>query len=145
MIFGIDGGYVRSWHDKNANFEMIAGKSFSKNSATKRFGFVQKIYAAATICKRFGPVPVADNRGRLDTQVGVQFLVEILAQRFAQCSFERMLGMKCLLMQDIPLPHRKAADPQAHVIEATERVANDQVEQGDRQLQKTESPGKFTG
>lgn len=39
---GIDGGYVRNWHKKNTNFEVVAGKSFSKTKASKRFCFVQK-------------------------------------------------------------------------------------------------------
>ena len=43
MVVGIDGGYVRNWHDKKTNFEVIAGKSFSKSVDTKRFGFVQKV------------------------------------------------------------------------------------------------------
>lgn len=45
MVVGIDGGYLRSWHGKTTNFEVIAGKSFSKQTATRRFGFVQKIDA----------------------------------------------------------------------------------------------------
>ncbi len=43
MTVGIDGGYVRNWHEKNTNFEIIAGKSFSKTQSSKRFGFVQKM------------------------------------------------------------------------------------------------------
>ena len=43
MVVGIDGGYVRNWHEKNTNFEIIAGKSYSKEVAAKHFGFVQKI------------------------------------------------------------------------------------------------------
>ncbi len=30
MVVSIDGGYVRNWEQKNTNFEIIAGKSFSK-------------------------------------------------------------------------------------------------------------------
>lgn len=43
MIVGIDGGYVRSCSDKQSNFEIIVGKSFSKTKSAKRFGFVQTI------------------------------------------------------------------------------------------------------
>ncbi|MGD9108310.1 MAG: ISKra4 family transposase [Gammaproteobacteria bacterium] len=43
MTVGIDGGYVRNWHQKNTNFEIIAGKSFSKTKNAKRFGLVQKM------------------------------------------------------------------------------------------------------
>ena len=43
MTVGIDGGYVRNWHEKNTNFEVIAGKSFSTTQPSKQFGFVQKI------------------------------------------------------------------------------------------------------
>ncbi len=43
LVVGIDGGYVRNWHHKKTNFEVIVGKSFSKEVAAKRFGFVQKI------------------------------------------------------------------------------------------------------
>jgi len=38
---GLDGGYVRNWNEKKTNFEVIAGKSFSKSKPNKRFGFVQ--------------------------------------------------------------------------------------------------------
>ncbi len=41
MVVGIDGGYVRNWHEKNTNFEVVAGKSLSKVIASKRFGLVQ--------------------------------------------------------------------------------------------------------
>jgi hypothetical protein len=43
ITVGIDGGYVRSWSDKKANFEVIIGKSFSETKAAKRFGFVQTL------------------------------------------------------------------------------------------------------
>ncbi len=43
MTVGIDGGYVRNWHEKNTHLEVIAGKSFSKTQTAKRFGFVQTI------------------------------------------------------------------------------------------------------
>lgn len=43
MTVGIDGGYVCNWHEKNTNFEVIAGKSFSTPQLSKQFGFVQKI------------------------------------------------------------------------------------------------------
>jgi len=42
MVVGIDGGYLRNWHDRKKNFEIIAGKSFSKNVEAKRFGLVQQ-------------------------------------------------------------------------------------------------------
>ena len=29
VIVGIDGGYVRNWHDKKRNFEVIVGKSMA--------------------------------------------------------------------------------------------------------------------
>jgi hypothetical protein len=41
IVLGIDGGYVRNWHEKNTNFEVVVGKSMSKEIETKRFGFVQ--------------------------------------------------------------------------------------------------------
>ena len=43
LTVGLDGGYVRQWRDKNKNFEVIVGKSFSKTKSAKRFGFVQSI------------------------------------------------------------------------------------------------------
>lgn len=43
MTVGIDGGYLRRWHNKNKNFEVIAGKSFSATKSAKRFGFVQAV------------------------------------------------------------------------------------------------------
>ncbi len=42
LTVGIDGGYVRNWHEKKTNFEVVAGKSFSKTKEAMRFGFVQK-------------------------------------------------------------------------------------------------------
>ena len=41
LVVGIDGGYVRSCKDRKSNFEVIVGKSFSKNKPAKRFGLVQ--------------------------------------------------------------------------------------------------------
>ena len=43
ITVGIDGGYLRNWHEKNTNFEVIAGKSYSKTIRAKRFGFIQTI------------------------------------------------------------------------------------------------------
>ena len=43
LTVGIDGGYLRNWHAKNTNFEVIAGKSYSKTQTSKRFGFIQSI------------------------------------------------------------------------------------------------------
>lgn len=47
VTVGIDGGYVRSWTDRPANFEVIVGKSVvepeedgSEGGPTRRFGFV---------------------------------------------------------------------------------------------------------
>jgi len=42
ITVGIDGGYLKNWHQKNTNFEIIAGKSFSKTQSSSRFGFVQR-------------------------------------------------------------------------------------------------------
>jgi len=41
ITVGIDGGYVKNWREKNTNFEIIVGKSFSEDLSTKRFGMVQ--------------------------------------------------------------------------------------------------------
>lgn len=43
LVVGIDGGYVRNWNDKQSNFEVIIGKSFSKTKSAKRFGMVQSM------------------------------------------------------------------------------------------------------
>ncbi len=43
LTVGIDGGYVRDWHKKHTNFEVIVGKSLSPTHATKRLGFVQTL------------------------------------------------------------------------------------------------------
>ena len=43
ITIGIDGGYLKNWKNRNNNFEIIAGKSFSKSQPPKRFGFIQKI------------------------------------------------------------------------------------------------------
>jgi hypothetical protein len=42
ITVGIDGGYLKSWKRRSNNFEIIAGKSFSKTQSPKRFGFIQK-------------------------------------------------------------------------------------------------------
>lgn len=42
MVVGIDGGYLRNWHDRKKNFEIIAGEAFSKTVQAKRFGLVQQ-------------------------------------------------------------------------------------------------------
>ncbi|WP_115264650.1 hypothetical protein [Fluoribacter dumoffii] len=34
---------MRHWYAKNTNFEVIAGKSYSKTKRAKRFGFIQSI------------------------------------------------------------------------------------------------------
>ncbi|MGX5805196.1 hypothetical protein ACWGS9_28715 [Bradyrhizobium sp. Arg314] len=40
VTIGIDGGYVRSWTDRLANFEVIVGKSVPEEGPVRRFGFV---------------------------------------------------------------------------------------------------------
>ncbi|MDX8448653.1 ISKra4 family transposase [Mesorhizobium captivum] len=39
VTIGIDGGYVRSWTDRPANFEVIVGKSVPEEGPVRRFGF----------------------------------------------------------------------------------------------------------
>ena len=34
VIVGIDGGYVRNWHDKKRNFEVMVGKSMAEGAMT---------------------------------------------------------------------------------------------------------------
>ena len=43
MSIGIDGGYVRSWHKRKKNFEIIVGKSVPESGDIKCFGLVQNI------------------------------------------------------------------------------------------------------
>ena len=40
VTVGIDGGYVRSWANRPANFEVIVGKSVPEDGPIRRFGFV---------------------------------------------------------------------------------------------------------
>lgn len=40
VTVGIDGGYVRSWANRPANFEVIVGKSVPEDGPVRRFGFV---------------------------------------------------------------------------------------------------------
>ena len=40
VIVGIDGGYVRNWHDKKRNFEVIVGKSMASGCNDRYFGLV---------------------------------------------------------------------------------------------------------
>ena len=41
IVVGIDGGYVRSWDDKQNHFEVVVGKSIPEDRADRYFGFVQ--------------------------------------------------------------------------------------------------------
>jgi hypothetical protein len=41
MIVGIDGGYVRNWHDKKRNFEVLVGKCMPEDREARYFGLVQ--------------------------------------------------------------------------------------------------------
>jgi hypothetical protein len=41
IIVGMDGGFVRGWKDRTAQFEVIAGKSVPENRGDRYFGFVQ--------------------------------------------------------------------------------------------------------
>jgi len=43
LIVGMDGGYVRSTHDKHKNFEVVVGKVYSETKSAKRFGLVQSL------------------------------------------------------------------------------------------------------
>ena len=43
ITVGIDGGYLKEWHKKNNNFEIIVGKSYSATQSAKRFGMVDTI------------------------------------------------------------------------------------------------------
>jgi hypothetical protein len=40
VIVGIDGGYLRNWHDKKRNFEVIVGKSLGTGRNDRYFGLV---------------------------------------------------------------------------------------------------------
>jgi hypothetical protein len=40
VIVGIDGGYLRNWHDKKRNFEVIVGKSLATGCNDRYFGLV---------------------------------------------------------------------------------------------------------
>jgi hypothetical protein len=41
IIVGVDGGYVRNWHDKKHNFEVLVGKSVTGQGDGRYFGLVQ--------------------------------------------------------------------------------------------------------
>ena len=41
VIVGIDGGYLRNWHDKKKNFEVIVGKSMAEDRDDRYFGLVR--------------------------------------------------------------------------------------------------------
>src|SRR4051812_27285473 len=41
VIVGIDGGYVRNWHDKKHNFEVVVGESMAADRDDRYFGLVQ--------------------------------------------------------------------------------------------------------
>jgi hypothetical protein len=40
-VVGIDGGYVRNWHDKKHNFEVIVGRSMAAGRDDRCFGLVR--------------------------------------------------------------------------------------------------------
>jgi hypothetical protein len=46
VIVGIDGGYLRDWHDKKRNFEVIVGKSMVEDRDDRYFGLVRSQDAA---------------------------------------------------------------------------------------------------
>jgi hypothetical protein len=46
VIVGIDGGYLRNWHDKRKNFEVIVGKSMTEDRDDCYFGLVRSQDAA---------------------------------------------------------------------------------------------------
>src|SRR5689334_20497287 len=41
IIVGLDGGYVRNWHDKKRNFEVMVGKSLAPGRESRYFGLVR--------------------------------------------------------------------------------------------------------
>ena len=41
VVVGIDGGYVRNWHEKKRRFKVVVGKSIVKNQSDRYFGLVQ--------------------------------------------------------------------------------------------------------
>jgi hypothetical protein len=41
IIVGVDGGYVRNWHDKKHNFEVLVGKALPEAGSSRYFGLVQ--------------------------------------------------------------------------------------------------------
>jgi hypothetical protein len=41
VIVGIDGGYVRNWHDKKHNFEVVVGKCMAADRDDRYFGLVR--------------------------------------------------------------------------------------------------------
>jgi hypothetical protein len=46
VIVGIDGGYLRNWHDKQKKFEVIVGKSMAEDRDDRHFGLVRSQDAA---------------------------------------------------------------------------------------------------
>jgi hypothetical protein len=46
VIVGIDGGYLRNWHDKRKKFEVIVGKSMAEDRDDRYFGLVRNQDAA---------------------------------------------------------------------------------------------------
>jgi hypothetical protein len=46
IIVGIDGGYLRNWHDKQKKFEVVVGKSTAEDRDDRYFGLVRSQDAA---------------------------------------------------------------------------------------------------
>jgi hypothetical protein len=43
IIVGLDGGYLRNWHDKQKKFEVLVGKSVPEERDNRSFGLVQTV------------------------------------------------------------------------------------------------------
>ena len=83
VIVGIDGGYVRNWHDKKHNFEVIVGKSMPEDRDHRYFGLVdsQDDAARAPALRGSAPGPAGDQPVTMLTDGGdsVRALAGVMA------------------------------------------------------------------
>jgi hypothetical protein len=54
VIVGIDGGYLRNWHDKRKKFEVIVGKSMAEDRDDRYFGRSQDAAPERRFCQVLG-------------------------------------------------------------------------------------------
>jgi len=66
IVVGLDGGYIRSWEEKKAHFEVVAGKSMPRDRPDKVFAFVNTC-ESAKIMERYKRKSKNENHPPIDS------------------------------------------------------------------------------